>query len=42
MPPVDKPVGDFVGYHVRTGVHDVTDFDWERYMDFADRHCPSN
>lgn len=42
MPPVDKPVGDFVGYHVRTGVHDVTDFDWEQYMDFADRHCPSN
>ena len=42
MPPVDKPVGDFVGYHVRTGVHDVTDFDWDRYMDFADRHCSSN
>ncbi len=42
MPTVDKPVGDFVGYHVRTGVHDVTDFDWEQYMDFADRHCPSN
>ena len=38
MPDCDKSVGDFVGYHVRTGKHDVTDFDWETYMNFADRH----
>ncbi len=38
QPPVDQPVGDFVGYHVRSGKHDVTRFDWERYLDFADRH----
>jgi hypothetical protein len=38
MPPVDQPVGDFIGYHVRTGKHDVTDYDWQQYLNFADRH----
>ena len=38
QPPVDQPAGDFVRYHVRTGKHDVTDFDWAQYLDFADRH----
>ena len=37
-PPVNRPVGDVVGYHVRTGKHDVTDYDWEQYLNFADRH----
>jgi len=23
---------------VRTGKHDVTDFDWEQYLKFADKH----
>jgi hypothetical protein len=38
MPPVDQPVGGTIGYHVRSGKHDVTAWDWERYLDFADRH----
>ena len=38
MPPVDTPVGQTIGYHVRTGKHDVTAYDWARYLDFADRH----
>jgi len=36
MPPVGKRVGDSIGYHVRPGDHDLTPFDWDKFMDFAD------
>jgi len=29
---------DSNSYHVRTGKHGVTDFDWTQYMNFASRH----
>jgi hypothetical protein len=38
MPEVDQPATGTIGYHVRRGKHDVTDFDWRQYLDFADRH----
>lgn len=38
MPPVDTPIGRTIGYHVRTGGHDVTAYDWEQYLGFAGRH----
>ena len=38
QPAVDQPVMGTIGYHVRTGKHDVTDFDWEQYLKFADKH----
>ena len=38
MPAVDHPVQGTIGYHVRTGGHDVTDYDWKQYLDFADKH----
>jgi hypothetical protein len=38
QPAIHKPVGGSVGYHIRAGVHDVTDYDWEQYLNFADRH----
>jgi hypothetical protein len=37
-PKPDTPVGDTIGYHLRTGKHDLTEYDWTQYMNFADRH----
>ena len=34
---VNMPIMNRVAYHNRTGVHDVTDFDWENYIKFADK-----
>jgi hypothetical protein len=36
MPPVQQPVGDTVRYHIRSGKHDVTEYDWQQYLSFAD------
>lgn len=38
MPEIEKPVTSTIGYHIRHGVHDATEYDWQRYMDAADRH----
>ncbi len=38
QPAPDHPVGDFIGYHLRTGKHNVTPYDWTQYLNFADRH----
>lgn len=37
MPAIHQPIMTDVGYHIRAGVHNVTDYDWERYMDFCDK-----
>lgn len=34
----DKPIGHSIGYHLRTGDHAITKYDWQQYLDFAERH----
>ncbi len=37
MPASDDPVRTTIGYHLRTGKHDVTAYDWRQYLEFADK-----
>lgn len=36
MPLVNHPVGETIRYHVRSGKHDFTLYDWQQYLKFAD------
>ena len=38
MPKADSPIHGQIGYHLRTGKHDVTDYDWRQYIAFATKH----
>ena len=38
FPRADTPLQDgYIGYHMRTGVHDITSWDWEQIISFANR-----
>ncbi len=41
-PPVNHPVLGRVSYHVRSGEHSVTDFDWEQYLRFCNTWVKPN
>jgi hypothetical protein len=36
MPELHQPIMHTVAYHIRAGKHDVTEYDWEQYLKFAD------
>jgi hypothetical protein len=38
MPGLQQPVGVNVRYHIRAGRHDVTLYDWQQYLAFADSY----
>ena len=39
FPAPETPLQEgYVSYHLRTGIHNLTPYDWKVYMDFADRH----
>ena len=42
MPAVQQPlhVGR-IGHHIREGKHNLTEYDWDRFMDFANKHWES-
>ena len=39
MPKPEQPsIEGYVGYHIRTGKHDITLYDWQQYIKFANQH----
>jgi len=43
MPDLDQPIQNgHIAYHVRSGSHDLTAYDWEQYMNFAAKHLPTS
>lgn len=38
MPDLNKPVMGTIGYHIRKGGHGLTEYDWDCYINFCDKH----
>jgi hypothetical protein len=38
MPGLNQPILHTLGFHYRTGKHEVTAYDWEQFLKFADMH----
>jgi hypothetical protein len=38
MPPLNQPIMHDIAFHIRTGKHEVTSFDWDQFLAFADMH----
>ena len=41
MPPLNQPIMHTVAFHIRTGKHAVTAFDWDQFLTFADMRLRS-
>lgn len=41
-PPGGEASGGMVGYHLRVGPHGIGEYDWVRYLDFADRNLETS
>ncbi|MEE9460190.1 MAG: acetylxylan esterase, partial [Bacteroidales bacterium] len=38
-PEINSPLlNTLIGYHIRNGRHGITKYDWQQYLDFADRN----
>ncbi len=38
MPALNQPIMHTIGFHVRDGKHEVTAFDWDQFLRFADKN----
>jgi len=38
MPGIGQPVMTTIGFHLRCGPHNVTAYDWDQFLNFADKH----
>ncbi len=38
MPAINHPIMHTIAFHERTGIHEVTAFDWDQFLKFADMH----
>lgn len=37
IPQPDSPVSGTIAYHIRTGEHNITSYDWRQFIDFANK-----
>ncbi|MCD8534936.1 MAG: hypothetical protein LR011_09165 [Verrucomicrobia bacterium] len=37
-PAINQPEMQDTGYHIRSGKHDINEYDWTQYLNFADKH----